>query len=120
MNGDYYKIEAIRAFLTAPGLLVRGWDIAEFSALGDRVGVGLFKVLYPIGRGLRPPLEKILAAAVLGFSDTARIEDEIDRIPAVTVALLNELLSVATTEAERVAIRTALRRVSSHHEGSER
>jgi len=108
---DYYRLDAIRHFLTETGFVLRGLDIGMFQAMGDRAAVSLIKIFYPVMDLKSVPLKRVLAALSLAFNDIGKIEIAEDRIPAASLTLLELLLRHAMSDEDRQAINETRTRI---------
>jgi hypothetical protein len=111
---DYYHTNDLRAYLEFPGLHLSSIHIRLFWPMGDRTAAAILKVLYPT----EPPgnlddttLKKILDAVRFSFENPDSIEMAQDRIPAVTVCMLEWLVVRAASDSQKQSITLALQQI---------
>jgi hypothetical protein len=98
---DAYLFEYIREFLRSPAYWIRGHDLKLFSGAGDSVALAILRVLYPdwnLGSGR---IRKMVVAVRASLESPESISNEHDRIPAVSICLLTELMRRAELEEDR-------------------
>ncbi|SRR5229473_835906 len=112
---DFYNLDYIKQFLDVPGYRVHGVDLRVFSVMGDRIAAALLKALYPITQVDEGKLKKILAAVSAAFGDLNSIDNYPDRIPAVTLCLLETLIARAKSSQQKDWIRSVMDEVKTVH-----
>jgi len=110
-SGDtdgFYHLDYIRGYLNRPMFLLNGIDLRVFSMMGDRAAVSILKTLFPDWQVDQTKLRKILAALCAAIEYPADIEIESDRVPAVTVCLLEALAARAQCVEDKELIQSAM------------
>lgn len=98
---DFYHLEYIENYLNRPHFFITGLDLRMFSLMGDRLAVSIAKALHPIRQVDETTLRLILAALRSSMKDA---EIESDRVPAVSVCLLEALAARAASADQKEEI----------------
>jgi len=108
---DSYCTEYLRSYLDRPHFRVNALDLRVFSLMGDRVAVNILRALTWSASIDPERLSKILVATTAAMEYPSSIQNEHDRIPAVTICLLESLISRTELEGERASIVSALQKI---------
>jgi hypothetical protein len=105
-----YFENALRAYFAFPGLEINSIQIRIFAFMGDRTAAAILKVLYPLTVLDDVTLQKLLTAVRTSFESPGTIDLPLDRIPAVSLCLLEMLLAGSSPE-QKNSIRTVIERL---------
>ena len=105
---DSYYVKYLTQYLDRPGFALTGIDLRMFSMMGDGVAISIIKALYPNRPVNGLTLKKILVALRASLEHPGDIREESDRIPAVTLSLLENLLRRAQLPDERISIESLI------------
>ena len=109
-NGAY-ALDYVRGYLSAPKFFVTDIHLKVFSTLGDQIAVAVLKALYPDWQMDRTKLRKIIVAVCASLEHPGAVKQELDRIPAVTMCLLEILMLRVQSPEEKEMILAAMEAV---------
>ena len=104
----HYHTDEVEVYLRFPGLHLNSNQIRLFWVMGDRTASAILKVLYPFDVIDSETQQKILNAVRISFESPDSIELDSDRLPAVSVCILEWLIGKAETEEHRESIKIVL------------
>jgi hypothetical protein len=113
---DYYQADSIKLWLEIPTFSVPSWCLKLFPTMGDRVAVAVLKAIYPANNVEDVKLRKILAAISASFEYLDMIGNHSDRVPAITLCLLELLFARAGSSGQREKIRSVASEVKTRTE----
>ena len=99
------EISVLEAYLSSPLTRIDGFQMRIFARMGDRIGVGLTKLIFPLGTLSGHLQSKVTSALRIAFGSPEAIDNELDRRPAVVLLLLDALEARAESEDERRVLR---------------
>jgi hypothetical protein len=115
MEGEYLD-RNIKSWLERPGYSLSGTQLKLFSTAGDRVAVAALRALYPLRQLDDVRLGKILAAVSNAFQYPEMIQSEMDRVPAVTMCVLEMLANHVSLSEQKKNVQLVMDEiVSSQH-----
>jgi len=108
MSTDDYSYNLIKEYMAFPGGHTNSIHVRVFWSLGDRTAATILQALYPLFRVDDSTIYKTLNAVRTSFENPNSIRVALDRIPAVTICLLQWLMWRAESEGHREAIEIVL------------
>jgi hypothetical protein len=105
------NLDLIRKYLDVPVFKVTGAHLKLFPHLGDSLAISILKVLYPSQTVDDLKLKKILTALSLAFEHRDVIISASDRVPAVSLCLLEALLARPYSLEQKDSIRSVIARL---------
>src|SRR5258706_13762080 len=97
-----------RRYFEVPTLVLTGIHLRVFSMMGDRIAIAVLKNTYPPRELDDLRLKKILVAISESFRYPETIQHPSDRIPAVTMCLVEALMSRAASPQQRQMIQSVM------------
>ena len=113
---EFNELAYIKCYLGIPCFHLTGFHLKRFSMMGDRVATSIIKALYPDVRVDEVMLKKILAAVCASLEYPSATENESDRTPAVTMLLLEALMTRAESAEQKNVIQSSMDEVKKYTE----
>ena len=106
-----YLIDYIRKYLGRGGFYLSSRDLNLFYRTGDSVAVAILRVLYPDRKLDSDLIRSIVVAVQSSLEYPEGISNEYDRVPGVSVCLLEVLMHRAELEEDRRFIEAAIGKI---------
>jgi hypothetical protein len=104
-------VDFVKQYLDLPTAVITGTHVKVFAMLGDSVSVCIIKALYPSRGPDALRLTKILTAISTAFQYRNVAQNVTDRLPAVSLWLLETLLTGPYSPEQKDSIRVVIERL---------